>query len=64
MLVPRGNAREVTDKCNGCGVCVKAFGCPAIALSHERAEIDPTLCYGCGVCQTVCPFEAIKETEK
>ncbi|MCW3996381.1 MAG: thiamine pyrophosphate-dependent enzyme [Candidatus Bathyarchaeota archaeon] len=64
LLVERGKPREVTDKCNGCGVCVKAFGCPAIALSNERAEIDTTLCYGCGVCQTVCPFEAIKETEK
>ncbi len=64
LLIERGKAREVLEKCNGCGVCVKAFGCPAISLSNERAEIDATLCYGCGVCETVCPFEAIRRKEK
>jgi TPP-dependent indolepyruvate ferredoxin oxidoreductase alpha subunit len=64
LLIERGNPREVLEKCNACGVCVKAFGCPAIALSSERAEIDATLCYGCGVCETVCPFDAIRRKEK
>jgi len=64
LLIERGNPREVLEKCNGCGVCVKAFGCPAISLSGERAEIDATLCYGCGVCETVCPFEAVRRKEK
>jgi indolepyruvate ferredoxin oxidoreductase alpha subunit len=60
LLIERGAAREVLDKCNGCGVCTKGFGCPAITLTNERAEIDTTLCYGCGVCEEVCPFEAIR----
>jgi indolepyruvate ferredoxin oxidoreductase alpha subunit len=64
LLIEKGNPREVLEKCNACGVCVKAFGCPAIYLSSERAEIDTTLCYGCGVCETVCPFEAIRRKEK
>ena len=64
LLIERGKPREVLEKCNACGVCVKAFGCPAISLSSERAEIDATLCYGCGVCETVCPFEAIRRKEK
>jgi TPP-dependent indolepyruvate ferredoxin oxidoreductase alpha subunit len=64
LLVERGKPREVLEKCNACGVCVKAFGCPAISLSGERAEIDETLCYGCGVCETVCPFEAIRRKEE
>jgi indolepyruvate ferredoxin oxidoreductase alpha subunit len=64
LLIDRGNPREVLEKCNGCGVCVKAFGCPAIILTSERTEIDVTLCYGCGVCETVCPFEAIRRKEK
>ena len=64
LLIERGKPREVLEKCNSCGVCVKAFGCPAISLSNERAEIDATLCYGCGVCETVCPFEAIRRKEK
>ncbi|MGZ4851314.1 MAG: thiamine pyrophosphate-dependent enzyme, partial [Candidatus Bathyarchaeia archaeon] len=64
LLIERGTPREVLEKCNGCGVCVKVFGCPAISESSERAEIDRTLCYGCGVCETVCPFEAIRRIEK
>jgi TPP-dependent indolepyruvate ferredoxin oxidoreductase alpha subunit len=64
LLVERGKPREVKEECNTCGVCVKAFGCPAISLKSEHAEIDATLCYGCGVCETVCPFEAIRRREK
>ena len=64
LLIERGKPREVLEKCNACGVCVKAFGCPAISLTSERAEIDTTLCYGCGVCEKVCPFEAIRRKEK
>ncbi len=64
LLVERGKPREVKEECNACGVCVKAFGCPAISLKSEHAEIDATLCYGCGVCETVCPFEAIRRREK
>ena len=64
LLIERGQPREVKDECNACGVCVKAFGCPAISLKREHAEIDASLCYGCGVCETVCPFEAIGRKEK
>jgi TPP-dependent indolepyruvate ferredoxin oxidoreductase alpha subunit len=64
LLIERGKPREVKEECNACGVCVKAFGCPAISLKSEHAEIDPTLCYGCGVCEAVCPFEAIGRKEK
>jgi TPP-dependent indolepyruvate ferredoxin oxidoreductase alpha subunit len=64
LLVERGKPREILEKCNACGVCVKAFGCPAISLSNERAQIDATLCYGCGVCETVCPFDAVRRKEQ
>ena len=60
LLTERGKAREVNDKCHGCGVCVKAFGCPAISLTNENAKIDVSLCYGCGVCEGVCPFDAVR----
>jgi TPP-dependent indolepyruvate ferredoxin oxidoreductase alpha subunit len=62
LKIKRDPAREVLDKCNLCGVCVDVFGCPAISLTGERAEIDPTLCWGCGVCEQVCPFDAIRST--
>jgi indolepyruvate ferredoxin oxidoreductase alpha subunit len=60
LLVKKGPTREVLEECNACGVCVEHFGCPAISLTSERAEIDPILCYGCGVCEDVCPFDAIR----
>jgi len=62
LKIARGPAREVLKECNGCGECVKVFGCPAISLTEERAEIDPTLCWGCGVCEQVCPLDAIRST--
>jgi len=62
LKIKRGPAREVLKECNACGECVNVFGCPAISLTAERAEIDPTLCWGCGVCEQVCPFDAIRST--
>jgi indolepyruvate ferredoxin oxidoreductase alpha subunit len=59
----KGPIREVLNECNKCGLCVEAFGCPAISLAPDRANIDPTLCYGCGVCEQVCPFDAIRRKE-
>ena len=62
LRIKKGPVREVLKECNSCGVCVAAFGCPAISINSERAEIDPTLCHGCGVCEKICPFEAIRST--
>ena len=33
LKIEKNPAREVLEKCNACGVCVKAFGCPAISLN-------------------------------
>ncbi len=62
LKIEKSPPREVLEKCNLCGACVNVFGCPAISLTVERAEIDPSLCWGCGVCEQVCPFEAIRST--
>ncbi|RZN47077.1 indolepyruvate ferredoxin oxidoreductase subunit alpha, partial [archaeon] len=50
-----------TEICNGCKVCIKQLGCPALLFDEEskKAEIDTLLCTGCGVCAQVCPFNAI-----
>ena len=64
LKIEKGPVRQVQDACNGCGVCVKAFGCPAISITAERAEIDETLCSGCGVCEQVCPFDAIRSKDQ
>jgi TPP-dependent indolepyruvate ferredoxin oxidoreductase alpha subunit len=63
LRIEKGPIRKIQEACNGCGVCVKAFGCPAITLTPQRAEIDETLCNGCGVCEQVCPFNAVKERD-
>ena len=62
IKIKKNPTREVLEKCNSCGVCVDMFGCPAISLTAECAQIDPTLCWGCGVCEQVCPFDAIRRT--
>ena len=49
------------DKCKKCGKCIKELGCPAISTDGGRAVIDPSLCNGCGLCATICPFNAISE---
>jgi indolepyruvate ferredoxin oxidoreductase, alpha subunit len=48
---------SITDKCKGCGVCVKQFECPALQPQGKKQpiRIDPALCSGCGVCVSVCP---------
>ncbi|MHC1762313.1 MAG: thiamine pyrophosphate-dependent enzyme [Negativicutes bacterium] len=46
--------------CNGCGLCVRTFGCPAISLIGNKAVIEVSSCNGCGVCASVCKKGAIK----
>jgi indolepyruvate ferredoxin oxidoreductase alpha subunit len=60
LLVEKGNVRGVTSECDSCGICVKVLGCPAISMTSEHAEIDSTLCRGCGVCEQICPYHAIR----
>ncbi|MDO4418873.1 MAG: indolepyruvate ferredoxin oxidoreductase subunit alpha [Ruminococcus sp.] len=48
------------DKCKSCKMCMK-LGCPAISMHGGKAEIDATLCVGCGVCEQLCKFDAILE---
>lgn len=46
------------DKCAGCRSCMQ-IGCPAISITDGKAEIDATLCTGCGVCAQLCRFDAL-----
>ena len=45
------------ETCIGCSSCMR-IGCPAISMRDGRAQVDPTLCVGCGVCEQLCPVDA------
>lgn len=51
------------DKCRSCKACMK-IGCPAISIVDGKAKIDETLCVGCGVCEQLCKFDALKREER
>jgi len=59
LLADKGKPRTVSEQCISCGKCVTAFGCPAISIESGKAAIDSSLCRGCGVCQQICPYNAI-----
>ena len=48
------------EVCNGCSICVRTFGCPAITIVDNKATIDTSSCNGCGVCMSVCKRGALK----
>lgn len=51
------------DKCRSCKRCMK-LGCPSVHIDADgKAGIDTTLCVGCGVCEQLCPFDAIHDGE-
>lgn len=53
-----------TDKCIGCGQCVKV--CPALVfeLRNKKSEVRyGEGCFACGHCWAVCPQEAVTQEE-
>ncbi|MFX0043201.1 MAG: thiamine pyrophosphate-dependent enzyme [Candidatus Hodarchaeota archaeon] len=58
------NVRYVDVKlCNNCGLCYSQFLCPAISEKDETAFINSNLCLGCGICEEICPNNAINREE-
>ncbi len=48
------------DKCKKCGMCMKP-GCPAMTRNADGTiRIDDTMCTGCGLCESLCKFDAIE----
>jgi len=52
------------NKCNGCGGIPKCqprctFGALKYSPTNGRVSVNQMQCYGCGLCQTVCPNDAI-----
>jgi indolepyruvate ferredoxin oxidoreductase alpha subunit len=54
----------ISDKCKKCGACLKP-GCPALTKNEDgTVKIDETMCNACGLCKTLCKFDAIEEVAK
>ena len=48
-----------TDKCIGCGFCVRDCPVEAVRLQKKKAVINQNKCTSCGVCFRVCENEAV-----
>jgi ferredoxin len=49
------------DLCTGCKACMSQcqFGAQFYSSALGKVYIDPTRCFGCGVCRAACPNDAI-----
>lgn len=50
------------ESCSGCKDCLKQcqFGAEFYSSALGKVYIDPTRCFGCGVCRAACPTDAIR----
>jgi indolepyruvate ferredoxin oxidoreductase alpha subunit len=50
------------EDCDGCGVCVTVFDCPAMVQDGKKqpVQIMEEVCARCGTCITVCPKKKIR----
>ncbi len=57
--------RQEARRCLCCGPCDSCRGCVVMELRDDIPEhvVDDDLCSGCGVCVTVCPYDANKLEE-
>ena len=58
-----GKPFVVTDKCIGCGRCVKICAHDAPVITDRKAAINHDKCVGCGRCIGICPMDAVKAPE-
>ncbi len=50
----------LSEKCKHCGACQRP-GCPALTRNEDGSvSIDRTMCNGCGLCKSLCKFEALE----
>ncbi len=50
----------IPEKCKHCGACMRP-GCPALTRNEDGSVfVDHTMCNGCGLCKTLCKFDALE----
>ena len=57
---PESQCSVNADTCINCKKCIRELGCPAITVEDGKVVIEPSLCFGCGICKSVCPVHAIE----
>ncbi len=45
--------------CTNCGICYNDFNCPALNAKNDIVHINSNECLGCGICEEICPNNAI-----
>jgi len=56
--------KPIPEKCKKCGACLRP-GCPALTKNADGTiSIDATMCNACGLCKTLCKFDAIETCAK
>ncbi len=53
-------AKDDKDICINCGECEDRCGFSARVFENNEMHYEPNKCYGCGLCITTCPENAIK----
>ncbi len=51
------------ERCIGCGKCIDACYFNALSFVENKPKLNKFGCEGCGVCELVCPVQAIKLTD-
>jgi indolepyruvate ferredoxin oxidoreductase alpha subunit len=51
----------INDQCINCKKCINEIGCPAIVLKEGKPFIEAKLCFGCSLCEQICPVTAIEK---
>jgi heterodisulfide reductase subunit A len=59
VTLPPEVAYVISERCDGCGVCIEQCPAEIIQIVSNKAVIDPISCDGCGICVPSCPKEAI-----
>jgi NAD-dependent dihydropyrimidine dehydrogenase PreA subunit len=54
------NPKIITDKCDGCGLCVSVCTCGGLEIKNNVVSAIPGVeCGWCAQCELVCPSGAI-----